>query len=75
MDCVARGGALPAVLNAANEVAVAAFLKGRISFCDIADSVGDTVEALSFASDVHDLEGILDCDRRARESIRQRLSL
>jgi 1-deoxy-D-xylulose-5-phosphate reductoisomerase len=36
---IAEGGAKPAILNAANEVAVAAFLSGRIGFLDIADLV------------------------------------
>ena len=75
MDCVARGGALPAVLNAANEVAVAAFLKERISFCQIAESVGETVDALSRASETHELEGILGWDRLAREHISEALRL
>ena len=75
MKCIAAGGALPAVLNAANEVAVAAFLKEKISFCQIADSVCETVEDLSEASQAHDLEEILGYDRRAREYIRQRLCL
>jgi 1-deoxy-D-xylulose-5-phosphate reductoisomerase len=38
-DAVVAGGARPAILNAANEIAVAAFLAGRIGFLDIADMV------------------------------------
>jgi 1-deoxy-D-xylulose-5-phosphate reductoisomerase len=75
MKCIGKGGALPAVLNAANEVAVAAFLKEKISFCQIADSVCETVEELSRASQTHDLEGILSYDRQAREVIREKLAL
>ena len=73
MRCIKAGGALPAVLNAANEVAVAEFLKGRIGFCRIADSVGETVEELSHASGLHELDEILACDREARERISARL--
>lgn len=73
MKCIGAGGALPAVLNAANEVAVAEFLKGRIDFCRIADSVGETVEELSSASASHSLEEILAFDREARERIKRRL--
>ncbi|MBQ9086542.1 MAG: 1-deoxy-D-xylulose-5-phosphate reductoisomerase [Clostridia bacterium] len=73
MRCIAKGGALPAVLNAANEVAVAEFLRGRISFCEIAESVGATVEELASASESHDLESILAFDREARERIALRL--
>jgi 1-deoxy-D-xylulose-5-phosphate reductoisomerase len=40
---LAAGGALPAVLNGANEYAVTAFLKGRIGFLDIARVVEDTL--------------------------------
>ncbi|HET7710040.1 MAG TPA: 1-deoxy-D-xylulose-5-phosphate reductoisomerase [Sphingomicrobium sp.] len=42
-ETLARGGAAPAVLNAANEVAVAAFLAGQIRFTDIAGLVEDAV--------------------------------
>jgi 1-deoxy-D-xylulose-5-phosphate reductoisomerase len=38
-EALAAGGARPAVLNAANEIAVAAFLEGRIGFLDIAATV------------------------------------
>src|SRR6185295_12572722 len=40
------GGTAPAVLNAANEVAVAAFLEGGIGFLDIADAVERALEAV-----------------------------
>jgi 1-deoxy-D-xylulose-5-phosphate reductoisomerase len=39
MDCLKAGGSLPTVLNAANEIAVEAFLEGRISFHQIASLV------------------------------------
>jgi len=42
---LAAGGCRPCVLNAANEVAVAAFLEGRIGFLDIAAVVSETLEA------------------------------
>ena len=40
-DAISAGGGRPAILNAANEIAVAAFLKGRIGFLEIAAIVGD----------------------------------
>lgn len=43
---LAQGGCRPCVLNAANEVAVAAFLEGRLPFLAIADIVGETLAAL-----------------------------
>ncbi len=41
-EALARGGGAPAVMNAANEVAVAAFLEGKISFPDIVQVVSET---------------------------------
>ena len=65
-DCIKRGGALPAVLNAANEVAVAEFLAGKTDFYRISEVVGETVDRLSAASNAHTLESILEYDRQAR---------
>ncbi len=73
LDCIAKGGALPAVLNAANEVAVAEFLAGRIPFYAITETVCETVEEMQNAAAVHTLEGILECDRQAREHISAKL--
>jgi 1-deoxy-D-xylulose-5-phosphate reductoisomerase len=44
---IQEGGAKPAILNAANEIAVAAFLAGRIGFLDIADMVSSTLDGYS----------------------------
>ena len=66
-DSIGKGGALPAVLNAANEVAVAAFLDRRLSFYGITETVLSVVDALSEASKETTLEGILGFDRAARE--------
>lgn len=46
-EALVAGGSVPAVLNAANEVAVAAFLAGRIGFLDIARIVEDTLALLA----------------------------
>ena len=59
------GGAAPTVLNAANEVAVAAFLDGRVGFLDIAAIVEETLAALPDRP-IDDLDDIFDCDREAR---------
>lgn len=61
------GGSVPAVLNAANEVAVAAFLRERIPFCRIAEVVSETVSRLSSAGAKTSLGEILESDREARE--------
>lgn len=75
IDCIGKGGALPAVLNAANEVAVSAFLKGKIPFFQISESVCETVAEMANAADVHTLEGILDCDRQARALAEKKLNV
>jgi len=59
------GGTAPAWLNAANEVAVAAFLAGRIAWSQIAD-VLDATLALHDGAPATDLEAIIDTDTRAR---------
>ena len=66
-ECIGRGGALPAVLNAANEVAVAAFLDRRLSFYGITESVLRVVDELSCAASEHSLDGILGYEKEARE--------
>ena len=66
IDAIKQGGALPAVLNAANEVAVAAFLKRELSFCAIMDVVGRVVSNLSYASNANSLDEILAFDSEAR---------
>ena len=65
-DCIESGGALPAVLNASNEVAVASFLKGETEFYRISDSVCNVVDKLSLASKAHALDEIFEYDREAR---------
>lgn len=63
------GGDRPAVLNAANEVAVAAFLAGRLDFPGIARINGAVLEALA-PGPADSLEGVLAADRAAREMAR-----
>ena len=68
IDCIGKGGALPAVLNAANEVAVAEFLNRRIGFYAITETVLSAVDSMQAAKEVHTLEGIIECDREARRA-------
>ena len=70
-----QGGATCAVLNAANEVAVAAYLAEQICFGAISESVCHTVMTMTHAKDIHTLEGILDADREARELTRAYLKI
>ena len=63
----ALGGGVPAALNAANEVAVTAFLARRISFLAISDTVERVVADMTHAASARTLDAILDADREARE--------
>jgi 1-deoxy-D-xylulose-5-phosphate reductoisomerase len=63
---IKAGGVLPAVLNAANEVAVDAFLDGRISFLDIALTVEKVMTKVHQGSEKN-IDDILSADRLARE--------
>ncbi|MBQ8356798.1 MAG: 1-deoxy-D-xylulose-5-phosphate reductoisomerase [Clostridia bacterium] len=64
---LAAGGASPAALNAANEVAVNAFLERRISLLQIFDTVLRVVNDMPHAAGARTLSQILDIDREARE--------
>jgi 1-deoxy-D-xylulose-5-phosphate reductoisomerase len=67
-----EGGTAPVVMNAANEVAVASFLDGRIAFNDIGSIVERVMDALPAEPvDLSGLEHVLDVDRRAREIAEQ----
>lgn len=66
-DALASGGSAPAVLNAANEVAVEAFLEGRLSFPGIPALIAATLSAQP-AEPADELEVLLDCDARARRT-------
>src|SRR6478736_2487897 len=60
-----KGGSAPCVYNAANEVAVAAFLAGRLSFLGIPGVVGETLAAAE-SDPVRDLDDLVEADRAAR---------
>lgn len=68
-DCLRTGGLAPTVLNAANEVAVQAFLGRRIGFLDIARVVEGTLSAriANGSAAPSDVAGVLDVDRQARD--------
>jgi len=66
------GGTLPAVLNAANEVAVAAFLDGRIRFPEIADTVAEVLDNVDGAA-ARDLDDLVAADAEARCAAERRL--
>jgi 1-deoxy-D-xylulose-5-phosphate reductoisomerase len=69
-EAAAAGGTAPCVLNAANEVAVHAFLAGRIAFPAIAEVIAASLDELG-SQRVRAFETLFDADRRAREVARE----
>lgn len=67
---LAAGGTAPAVLNAANEVAVESFLAGRIGFMQIAAMIEATLESTHGGSD-ETIDEVLEADARARAAARE----
>ena len=67
-----RGGTFPCAYNAANEVAVAAFLDGRIGFPEIADTVAEALEHVDGAP-ARDLDDLVAADAEARRAAERRL--
>jgi 1-deoxy-D-xylulose-5-phosphate reductoisomerase len=66
------GGSAPAVLNAANEVAVAAFLDGRLLFTRIADVIAGALDQVP-TTDIPDVESVLAVDVAARAAATKQL--
>ena len=64
---ISLGGAVPAVVNAANEVAVADFLASEISFSEISEVVCETTSELEYVAKYKKLSDIIECDREARK--------
>ena len=72
-EAMEAGGTAPAVLNAANEVAVSAFLQGRIGFLSIPALVEDALAALP-ATPADSLEALLEADAQARRLTERNLA-
>lgn len=72
-DAIADGGTTPAVLNAANEIAVEAFLGGRLSFLAISRLIEATLERVS-AHTEGSLEDVFAADQEARRMAQQLLA-
>jgi 1-deoxy-D-xylulose-5-phosphate reductoisomerase len=64
-DALFKGGNMPCILNAANEIAVFAFLRNRIGFLDITAVVEKAMEKISFIQNPT-LEGYIESDAEAR---------
>jgi 1-deoxy-D-xylulose-5-phosphate reductoisomerase len=74
-EAAQAGGAAPAVLNAANEIAVAAFLAGHIPFTRIALSVDSILQQGKLPSAPATLDDVLDVDQVARARARELLEV
>lgn len=72
-EALRAGGTMPATLNAANEVAVQAFLDKRIRLPDIAE-INEAVMRSHTAARAADLETVIEADRSAREAANAHLS-
>jgi len=72
-EAQAAGGTMPAVLNAANEVAVEAFLAGGVAFLQLAEIVERTLASAKSAP-ASDLPSIIQADREAREIAQRQLA-
>lgn len=71
-DAIREGGSYPVVLNGANEVLADLFLKGKIRFIDIQNTLERVMDRHRSVYNL-DLEGVLEADRRIRESIKEYL--
>ncbi|MGN1133927.1 MAG: 1-deoxy-D-xylulose-5-phosphate reductoisomerase [Oscillospiraceae bacterium] len=72
IKAITIGGTLPAVVNGANEVAVDAFLKGKIKFLDIGRLVTQALDKAE-RKEITCLEDVLDADKTARVFIREQI--
>ena len=67
-EAIRRGGNMPCIMNAANEVAVQKFIDGELRFLDIADFVEHCMQSASFIPDPT-LDDLLNTDAEVRKSI------
>jgi 1-deoxy-D-xylulose-5-phosphate reductoisomerase len=72
-QAVQKGGNMPCVLNAANEVVVAGFLEDKIGFPAMSDIIEQTMEEVSFIA-FPDLEDYIKTDAEARKIAKYRLT-
>ncbi len=67
------GGACPVALNAANEVAIDAFLERRIEFLQIADAIEEVLQIIPEFGEMQSMQAIESVDRWAREEARRQI--
>lgn len=73
-DAISAGGTSMAILNAANEVAVGAFLEQRIGFTEISSLVEETMQSIS-PENAKDITTILEADAKARQFAKVQLNI
>jgi len=73
MECAQSGGNRGAVLNGANEIAVAAFLREEIPFGKISQLVEQALQEIPYQT-IQTLDDVLAADRMARDSVRRQLA-
>jgi 1-deoxy-D-xylulose-5-phosphate reductoisomerase len=74
-EALREGGAAPTILNAANEVAVSAFLESKIAYLSIPKLIDRALTALSFSSPIDSVEVLLNIDHQTREFLKAEYSL
>ena len=62
---IAKGGNMPCVMNAANEIAVMAFLKGEIGFLQISDVIAETLQKVDYVAEAN-MHNFLQTDALSR---------
>jgi 1-deoxy-D-xylulose-5-phosphate reductoisomerase len=73
LDAARAGGEMPAVLNAANEVAVGAFLAGQLNFGGIPETCAGVMNSWGTIDGARELPAILAADERARALAREQV--
>jgi 1-deoxy-D-xylulose-5-phosphate reductoisomerase len=73
-EALVRGGILPCVLNAADEVAVEAFLNNRLRFSAIPRLIEEVMRQMSSFHPIRSMEDVLEGDREARCRAREAVS-
>ena len=72
IKAITIGGTKPAIVNGANEAAVAAFLDGKIKFLKIGELVTKALENIK-ETDITCVQDVLDADKAAREYVREQI--
>ncbi|MBL8524839.1 MAG: 1-deoxy-D-xylulose-5-phosphate reductoisomerase [Betaproteobacteria bacterium] len=73
-EVLRRGGTAPAILNAANEIAVEAFLGGELAFLDVSRVIEEVLAAVP-VTEAQELADVLRADMQARVAARERVAL